>query len=299
MQMLSPTNRQGSVIRQVILITAAIFFSLCSNAQEEEKKDSVIIDTTEQTVDPVEEGIGETEKTTDKEYFFKRWDTLSVRERTVPVTAIKKIKEDDAFWYADSDLKSTRSKEAVNNEKEKGIKGEKGKNGSSVKEQEETNSTYIPVTQRVWFQTILWFIIIAGFVSVLILYLRNSNIGLFRKKNKKTASGQEEDMITEDIFAINYQKEIERAAAEGNYRQATRLLFLRLLKIMSEKNIIRFKQDKTNLDYLLELYPTPYYKNFFRITRNYEYSWYGLFPVSKDAYLVIRNEFDGFEKELR
>ena len=118
------------------------------------------------------------------------------------------------------------------------------------------------------------------------------------KKNVKTINAGE-DEITEDIFAINYQKEIDKAAAQGNYRLAIRLMFLRLLKNMSEKSIIRYKQDKTNLDYLLELHPTNYYTRFFRITRNYEYSWYGQFNVSEDAYKIIRNDFDQFDKELR
>ena len=88
--------------------------------------------------------------------------------------------------------------------------------------------------------------------------------------------GKEEELATEDIFAINYQKEIDKAAQQGNYRLAVRLLFLRILKNLSQKNIIRYTQDKTNLDYLVQLHATRYYSDFFRITRNYEYSWYGL-----------------------
>ena len=89
------------------------------------------------------------------------------------------------------------------------------------------------------------------------------------------------------------------AAAAGNFRLAIRLMFLRSLKNMSEKNIIRYKQDKTNFDYLVELHPTTYYNNFFKVTRSYEYSWYGQFPVSEDAYRIIRNDFDQFDKALR
>jgi hypothetical protein len=68
---------------------------------------------------------------------------------------------------------------------------------------------------------------------------------------------------------------------------------------MSEKNIIQYKQDKTNFDYLLQLHPTKHYNSFFRITRNYEYSWYGKFDVSEQAYRVISSEFDQFDRELR
>jgi len=136
------------------------------------------------------------------------------------------------------------------------------------------------------------------FAVGLAIYLSGSNVGLFRKKNK-TMKEVEEEEITEDIFSINYQKEIDKAAAQGNYRPAIRLMFLRVLKNMSEKNIIRYKQDKTNLDYLMELHPTNHYNGFFSITRSYEYSWYGQFNVSEDAYKIIRKDFDQFEATLR
>ena len=67
---------------------------------------------------------------------------------------------------------------------------------------------------------------------------------------------------------------------------------------MSEKNIIQYKQDKTNIDYLMQLHTTKHYTNFFRITRNYEYSWYGKFEVSEEAYRIIRNDFDHFENAI-
>ena len=129
-------------------------------------------------------------------------------------------------------------------------------------------------------------------------WLAGSHAGLFRRKNKALQTTGEDELITEDIFAINYQKEIDKAEANANYRLAIRLMFLRLLKVMAEKNIIQYKQDRTNLDYLLQLHPTVYYNNFFRITRNYEYSWYGKFEVAEKAYKVIRNDFDQFDRQL-
>ena len=82
-------------------------------------------------------------------------------------------------------------------------------------------------------------------------YLADSNVGLFRRRKTlvdPASTGEEE--IPEDIFAINYQKEIDKAAAQGNYRLGIRLMFLRLLRSLSEKkNIIQYKRDRTNLDY--------------------------------------------------
>jgi hypothetical protein len=287
-----------SIPRKAIVVSGLLFFSFSSNGQEGQKTATVVADTAEIIAAPPDEetemGVSETEKKT----FSNRWDTLSVQQRNLPGDAVKKMKEDDDFWYANADIKKKKSKEQIAYEKEQGKKGQKGKNEQAIKEREERENSYVPLGQRTWFQTLIWIVIFAVFATGLAIYLSGSNVGLFRKKNVKAANAEEEE-ITEDIFAINYQKEIDKAAAQRNYRLAIRLMFLRLLKNMSEKNIIRYKQDKTNLDYLMELHPTNYYNNFFRVTRNYEYSWYGQFTISEDAYKLIRSDFDQFDKELR
>jgi hypothetical protein len=265
-------NMADSVPAKIIIGCLLLFSSFLSGAQN--YADSFTV-TEEVKVDTAYEE-NQTEEEKEKEYFLKKSeyekDSFLVQQRKIPDSLLKKMQDDDDFWYANAVIEKEKKKEP--------------------------NSSYVPLGQRDWFQTLVWLIIIGGFAAFLMIYLSGSNVGLFRKKSRITAS-EEEEMITEDIFAINYQKEIDRAVAQGNYRLAVRLMFLRLLKNMSEKNIIHYKQDKTNLDYLLQLQPSNYYKNFFRITRNYEYSWYGQFEVSEDAYRIIRNDFDHFERELK
>ncbi len=195
-------------------------------------------------------------------------DTLRIQVRKVPDSLVRKMQDDDDFWYANTDIARKKKKP------------------------ESASKPYIPIGQQTWFKTLFWLIIIGVFAAAIMFYLADSNVGLFRKKKKAFAADVEEEEIPEDIFAINYQKEIDKATVQGNYRMAVRLMFLRLLKNMSEKNIIRYQHDKTNLDYLMQLYTTGYYKDFFRITRNYEYSWYGKFDVSQEAYQLIRNDFE-------
>lgn len=193
--------------------------------------------------------------------------------RKVPDSILKKMHRDDDFWYANADIKKE-------------------------KKPEEKKSDYKPLSRLKWLDTLLWVIIIVVFIAVLVTYLAGSNVGLFRKKSKVISATDESEMETVDIFIINYQKEIDKAESNGNYRLATRLLFLRLLKIMSEKNIIQYKQDRTNLDYLFQLQSKSYYNIFFRITRNYEYSWYGKFDVVEEAYRKIKNDFNQMDLQI-
>lgn len=286
------------ISRKAILLMGMLVLSFWSNAQEEKDNTTIIVDTTETMLAPADEVTEANDSNTEKKYFSNRWDTLLIVQRNIPGDVVKKMKEEEDFWYADMDVIQRKSKEQVAYEKEQGQKGQKEEKEQALKEQQRRDDSYTPIGQRSWFQTVLWIVIIAVFALGLIMYLSGSSVGLFRKRNVMVPE-EGNDIITEDIFAINYQREIDRAANQGNYRLAIRLLFLRLLKNMSEKNIIRYKQDKTNLDYLLELHPTGHYKNFFRITRNYEYSWYGQFNVSEEAYKVIRNEFDQFDSALK
>jgi hypothetical protein len=273
------------------LISILISISLLTKAQDEEKNK---VDT-EQPPPPIEESDDDVNSKANK-YFYYKWDTLSVIHRNLPGKVVKDMKEDKDFWYADADIKKSKTEKQVVIEREQGKKIQKGSKEHAIKEQQ--TPTWQPVPQRSWFQTFIWIIILAVFVGGLLLYLGGNNVGLFRKKKVLIGDSLEEEEITEDIFAINYQKEIDKAAAQGNYRVAVRLMFLRLLKNMSDKNIIRYKQDKTNLDYLMELHPTGYYSHFFRLARNFEYSWYGHFTINEDGYKVIRNDFDQFEKAL-
>jgi hypothetical protein len=231
------------------------------------------------------------ESVTGSNSFLKRSDTLRIHIRSVPASVRNKTANESDFWYANTDLKKT--KEEIEEERQRGTTGNKGNDEAAIREKRQRT----PVMLQPWFQNLLWIIIIAGFAVFLVIYLGNSNVGLFRKKIAR-ASSPEEELATEDIFGINYDKEINKAVVSGNLRLAVRLHYLRLLKKMADLDKIHYTQDKTNFDYLVELQPTVYYNQFFRATRNYEYSWYGQFPVSEAAYRVIKNDFDELDQQL-
>lgn len=261
------------------------FFLLMYNmvvAQSTEATDTVPvlkyeIDTTvlpPQDEAPAEETVTEVtvdEKLPETEYFLRKEFTGgfadSLKIQKLPDSFVKRMQNDDAFWYANEIFRK--------------------------KEPQKFDGSFIDSTL---FQTILWLIIIGGFATFLMMYLYNSNTGLFRKS--KTIGIEETNEETSDIFAINYQKEIDKAISKSDYRLAIRMMFLRVLKNLADRNIIQYKQDNTNFDYLLQLQPTGMYADFFRITRNYEYSWYGQFEVDKDKFDLIKKDFDHFDRKL-
>ncbi|SDD56918.1 hypothetical protein [Niabella drilacis] len=147
------------------------------------------------------------------------------------------------------------------------------------------------------FLTVLPYIAIGLFVVLLVWYLAANNFILFRTKSKSIAAPTVLEE-RQDIFSIDYTVSIRQALQQKNYRLAIRLQYLELLKILSDKDLIHFVPDKTNIEYLLQMRATRYYDDFFAATRNYEYSWYGLFEISENMYQKINSTFQQLKQKL-
>jgi hypothetical protein len=247
-------------LRILFLPISCIFFSISSKAQE--SQDTLSVEVSDTIADTTGEDI--------PNYFdrinSRAPDTIELRH--VPARVIDSLKSDQAFWYAKAKLKK--------------------------KEEPPTDKS----TPK-WIKVSVWAIVIGAFLAALIWYLASSNILIFAKRQKQIDSVIEEEEISEDIFSINYQKEIEKAISSENYRFAIRLMFLRLLRNLSNKNIIQYRQERTNFEYLSQLISTGYYNDFFRLTRNYEYAWYGKFEVGPEAFRTIKNDFENFDRILK
>lgn len=275
--------------RFCLLFLAVGFFLIprMSWAQPEdstkERKGVVIVDSSISVPVEDDEEYEDYIETTVSKYFSRRdlqpngGGPDSLQYRSLPDTTIANMRADDAFWYVDAVFKKKKIEEEEDSDPTEGT----SIGDSSV------------------LQTLLWLAIIGGFVAFVIIYLANSNVSVFRRRGKALLSkGGDIDVETDNIFEINYQKEIDKAIGKGNYRFAVRLMFLRLLKTLADKEIIQYKQDRTNFDYLMQLYPTRHYNDFFRLTRNYEYSWYGQFDIDHDKFSVIKHDFDSFDTKL-
>ncbi|MBL7737779.1 MAG: hypothetical protein JNK14_01080 [Chitinophagaceae bacterium] len=274
--------------KKIFLLIPAIALSCLAWSQADtsgvlsEEMKEVMIDTTETIVEPVpdDEDYDEGVAVEESKYFLKRAEQVngggpdSIQHRQLSDSLLKRLQGDEGFWYVNYPFE------------------EKPTAGNPQKRN-------IPLSETPAFQTLLWLVIIGGFAAFVIIYLSNSNAGLFRRKSVAIAGTEEEEASTDNIFEINYQREIEKAVGKGNYRFAVRLMFLRLLRNMSEKNVIQYKPDKTNFDYLVQLHPTKHYGDFFRITRNYEYSWYGQFDIDPDKFALIKTDFDNFDNKLK
>lgn len=142
--------------------------------------------------------------------------------------------------------------------------------------------------------------IFIGLGVALVLYIVIKAIGtenIFRKKSKETILPY--DVITENIHEIDYEKELQRLISEKKFRLAVRLLYLRTLKTLSDAEMIYWQPDKTNYNYLMEINTPELRNDFGRLTLQFDYIWYGDFPVDEVKFEPIKQSFTQFNSQIR
>ncbi len=136
--------------------------------------------------------------------------------------------------------------------------------------------------------------VIAGFVIYLLM--KTEVLGfLFPKKAQ--SSGLDYEHLTENIHAIDFNKAIEEAINQRNFRLAVRLLFLQTVKRLTDEGLIDYKPDKTNRQYVYELANRPFQSDFERLTRQFEFVWYGNFSVDDTHFAQIQQQFRDFARQ--
>ena len=129
---------------------------------------------------------------------------------------------------------------------------------------------------------LLLFLLIKFFLNV------NSRSILQSKKNQALVSLSEEERI---IKNDDIQQLIQKALTDENYRLAVRYYYLYILQLMSEKELITWELQKTNDDYLNEIKKQDLKQDFTKITRLYDYIWYGNFDIDEAKYSRAETAF--------
>jgi len=146
---------------------------------------------------------------------------------------------------------------------------------------------------------IMYTLLLAGIIFLIYIILKAAGLdpaGLFRGSAQPLTLSYTES--SENIHEINFDEEIEKAISQHNFRLAVRLLYLKCLKQLSDSNLIQWQIDKTNSVYLYELADSPQKQTFGTLTRQFEYVWYGNFPIDQHAFGNIFDLFQDFRKQL-
>ena len=148
---------------------------------------------------------------------------------------------------------------------------------------------------RTAFKTILIVLAIAILVFFMLTITGMNKAGLFVKKD---TDGIDYRVTDEDIHNIRFDEAIQRAVNEKNFRLAVRLLYLQTLKILTDKGLINWQINKTNVAYVQELNGSVHQQQFGNLTLQFENNWYGDVPIDESEFMTVEEQFNRFKRQL-
>lgn len=134
--------------------------------------------------------------------------------------------------------------------------------------------------------------VLAAVVIFVVIRMLGLDLRIFAGKARAVEVPYRE--TTDNIHEIDFNAEIDKAIAVANYRLAVRLFYLYSLKRLDEAAVISWLPEKTNQAYLAEIADPGQRAQFGRLTRQFEYVWYGEFFIDKDNFNRLKVDFDRF-----
>ena len=269
----------------LLLLLAGIVF--CADIYAQESK--IIVDSS-YSLEPAPD-----EEEDEEKYFYP--DTLKLEYRKVIADSVFAITTDKGFYYKrylDSLLRASQIKleKARAKFRQDSIRREnktrKMKDGSD----EESGSGTLTINSLFGF--IIWVAAI-GLFGYLVFKLFLSNSSLFLR-NRKNLTANIETELAEDVNDLDAM--LRLAIKNGNYRMAVRYLYLQTLKRLSDKKLIEINSNKTNYEYVNEMRKHHYANEFASLTLQYDYVWYGEYPVDERLFERLRKGFNQFNKNI-
>lgn len=115
---------------------------------------------------------------------------------------------------------------------------------------------------------------------------------------KKKLDTSEIDIYTENVHEMNFDALISNALKNKDYRLAIRFIYLKNLKLLSDKEIITWNANKTNYSYQYEIRNSSLRSKFLETTLIFDYVWYGEFPVEEERFSEISSRMNDFSNMI-
>lgn len=139
------------------------------------------------------------------------------------------------------------------------------------------------------FMRIISFLIIGFVIYMIVKIIINKDGGWIFGKATKNIKVSE--LVEENIHTTNFNKLIQKAKNEKEYRTSIRYYYLWLLKSFSDKEIIEWDIEKTNSDYFYEIKDETTKLEFQFLSYIYEYCWYGEFTINETDFEKAEKSF--------
>jgi len=115
---------------------------------------------------------------------------------------------------------------------------------------------------------------------------------------RKKLDTPEIDIYSENVHEMNFDALISNALKNKDYRLAVRFIYLKNLKLLSDKEIITWNANKTNYSYQYEINNGNLRSKFLETTLIFDYVWYGEFPVEESRFSDIHSRMNDFSNMI-
>lgn len=137
-----------------------------------------------------------------------------------------------------------------------------------------------------------------GLLACLLIYIIVKNSSAIFSRHADAENDAVVEFTEDHIESIDYDKLLNLALAEKDYRLAIRYTFLKSLKLLQQAELIQWHKEKTNHQYLVEL-PEAYRSEFRKIISYFEYTWYGQIETSEALYDKVASKTEAFHEHLK
>ncbi len=137
-------------------------------------------------------------------------------------------------------------------------------------------------------------LLILGIVAIIVWLL---SYFVFGKRNIFRNSKQYENLINDETNTAEEPTDIsslEKAIKQGQYRRATRILFLLTLRHLQSNGYIHPAPHKTNYQYHREISDIHLQQEFGNLLLYYEYIWFGHFEPTPAQFAIIHKQYQAF-----
>jgi hypothetical protein len=134
-----------------------------------------------------------------------------------------------------------------------------------------------------------WVLLVIG--ALLILALIAYTLRGVRRTVAAEARVRAEVEEEETITAQEASDRAKAAVQAGDYRAATRHLYLSTLLWLEERGVVRYDRSRTNREYLQQMRGKPSHDAFVPVVETFERVWYGKRPLDAD-------DFDQYQQQV-
>lgn len=168
-------------------------------------------------------------------------------------------------------------------------KKEKAPKEKKIKER---NSIQLPSLKPVFM------VVVIGLLAVLLFLILNKFFKFFDERVTSDDLKVTVENLENNIHNADFEYLLNQALSKNEFKLAIRILYLKIIKSLSDNQHIIWKREKTNGHYVRELSSGKMGKTFAFLTLVYEEAWFSNHVVDKAKYELISNHFLTFINQL-